>query len=144
MIITLPSNSHIHHISFTFLSHVCIPSNITLDIWANSLQNSAKQLLHILILCKLFWNFEVSFKKIKIYKKKERKKEKRNKRKKKREIRRREKENKLGEYLLPPPSLPFPFIFIIHRHPHHLGAKLSQVVPPLFLKIHFVYMHICF
>ena len=121
MIITLPSDSHIHHISSTFLSHVHIPSNIT-----NSLQTSTKQLLHILISYKIFWNFEVCYKsKTKEKKKKARKKEG-EKERKKRDRKSEKKENKLEEYLLfsTPPSLPFPSIPIIHHHPHHLGAKI--------------------
>ena len=140
-------------------SHMYISlQNITLQhILANSLQTSTKQLLHILILCKLFWKFWSIFEKEKKIVTKTKQKKKREKKKRKRQGKRKEKkkekernrrsekkENKLEEYLLPPPSLPFPSIPIIHHHPHHLGAKLSYVVPPLLFKIHFVYTHICF
>ena len=75
MIITLPSDSHIHHIPFLFPSHVRIPSHYTSHLLHTLFKN--QKLLHVLISCKLFYNFDVFLKKNKKEgKKKEKKQEK--------------------------------------------------------------------
>ena len=92
MIITLPSDSHIHHIFSAFLSHGHIPSNITLHILANSLQASTKNSFISLFRVNSFEILKYVTKAKQKNKKKERKRKERGKekgrrkRKKKREI----------------------------------------------------------
>ena len=125
MIITLPSESHIHHISSTFLSHVHIPSKHYTSLW-QTLFKPPRNNSSISLFCVNSFEILKYVTKAKQKRKIKRQGKRKEKKKEKERNRRSEKkENKLEEYLLfsTLPSLPFPSIPTIHHHPHHLGAK---------------------